>query len=988
MNRLMINGSKKLITLLLITSFVVSPYFAFVKNAEAQTNPTGYQGTPTSGYGAQSLGGAGSGLVGYISGIAPAIAQLPLCREKLGGAIKNLFSPNVAASAAISIGSSPYASMAIAAASLQKDLENIKNIGTIASTSVATYDEVANKKLDDLQKTTGTIQKSTSSLDENDTCLKSIARLVIKMLLQKITLSTVAWIQNGFEGKPFFIENTGEFLTDIARTEILQFGLEIDDPNIFPFGRDYMIRQASYFNRRFQENARYSLNELIAETSPGYNANDFIGDFSKGGWNGWISMTQVPANNPLGFQLIASEELSTRVNGQVTDINTRLSQADGFLGDQRCAEPKGLTREAHNAALEHPVRIPILDPTTGKVIGYEIQGICKRWEYVTPGKIVAEAATTAVNYPTDNLLKAEDMNDAVAAILDALLAKFSSTLMSKGFANLPSQGADGYLIINQDEFGYNYEPTQVENDFNKPLIRGWLVSNPHFNIRKDLTQALIDEQRIYVQKITEQNKIINDLVKTTYQLDYCIPGPHPGWELDSRRVLTAAENSIVSKTPADMEKIDDAHITGIVKAAGYATGAAIGAAIGAGTGPFAPVAAPIGAAIGALVGFIVDIIGKPPEKKLEAYYNGIIKQFTGIHIDHTKDDQAHFRNKQEVTGGFDKVFEQYLDVMHKHFTPGFLPAVASEAAIKFSYIPGYRDVYTQNEEKIVALDGVIKRLSTLKDAIATLNATLGQNPSQAQIDAYETKLKDYISEFSRLAGDMVSGDDIAYVDTSLAQSKDEIVYIYKDLIKGQFGCEQDLKNNFRLLEYPADPAKTHLLRGTKRIEYPFAVWYDYNEYKPGVTLPTIPALAEYLEPGDLVPTTSMPNDPQTNGPGFLSAVYFDYSINDGFSCNTGYPKSWQLDCISAQKAFQSVDSWPVSVGRNGYKRPGYSNNPALGGESSEGTKGTKSGKKAERCNADFDNDNMLVIGVNGINADTVVNNCQVDVSFEQMLGIY
>jgi hypothetical protein len=206
----------------------------------------------------QSLGGVGSGLVGYISGLAPAIAQLPLCKEKLAGAIQNLFSKDIPATAAITVGSNPYASMAIGAANWQKELDKISNTGKIAASSVSTYDEVANQKLDEQQKQLDSIKKSTNSLDENDTCLKSIARMVIKMLLQKISLSTVAWIQGGYEGKPFFIENTGEFLTDLARTEILQFGLEIDDPNIFPFGRDYMIRQANYFNSRFQENARYS----------------------------------------------------------------------------------------------------------------------------------------------------------------------------------------------------------------------------------------------------------------------------------------------------------------------------------------------------------------------------------------------------------------------------------------------------------------------------------------------------------------------------------------------------------------------------------------------------------------------------------------------------------------------------------------------------------------------------------------------------------
>ena len=97
----MINGHKNLIAFLLITSFVISPYFAYVKKANAQVDPSGYQTNGTDGYGTQSLGSAGNGLVGYISGIAPAIAQLPLCKEKLARSIKNLFSPSIAATASL-----------------------------------------------------------------------------------------------------------------------------------------------------------------------------------------------------------------------------------------------------------------------------------------------------------------------------------------------------------------------------------------------------------------------------------------------------------------------------------------------------------------------------------------------------------------------------------------------------------------------------------------------------------------------------------------------------------------------------------------------------------------------------------------------------------------------------------------------------------------------------------------------------------------------
>lgn len=939
----MINGSKKLITFLLITSFIISPYFAYVKKVDAQVNPSGYQTNNPTGYGSQSLGASGSGLVGYISGIAPAIAQLPLCREKLAGAIQNLFSPNIAASASISVGSSPYSGVVTGALSLQKSIEDAKNVGTIASSSVATYDEVANQKLDEQQKQLDTIKKSTSSLDENDSCLKSIARMVIKMLLQKITLSTVAWIQGGYEGKPFFVEHTGEFLTDLARTEILQFGLEIDDQNLFPFGKDYMIRQANYFNRRFQENARYSLNELIAETSPEYTANDFIGDFSSGGWNGWLGMTMVPANNPIGFELLASEELGARVNGQVNDVNARLQQADGFLGDQRCAEPKGLTREAHNAALENPVRIPIIDPSTGKTVGYEISGTCKKWEYVTPGKLIAETATNAINYPTDNILKAEDMNDAVALLIDSVVAKFSSDFMNRGFAGLSSQGREGSLIINQDEFYNNSLPTQVEVDFPATSIRGWLASNPHFNIRKDLNQAVIDEQRTYVLKAQEQNEVIDDLIKTTFQLDYCIPGPHPGWEIDSRRILTAAENAIVSKTPADMKDATGADVLKMVGAAAPVIGSAVATAVGAGAaaGSVVPgLGTIIGAAIGLFIGALLFIINNDAEKLLSSYYEGHVKLLTGIHLGAGGGNPpSKLANKHEITKAFDTIFERYTQLIHKYFTPGFLPTVAPEAAIKYSQIPGYKQIQEYNRNKIVELNGIVKRLSDLKVKIDTLNATLGTSPTGEQLDTYEAYLKPIINEFSRLSEGMVSGDDIAYVDNSLKQARDEVKYIFTDLLKGPYGCEQDLQFNRqdKLVPdpkvYPAItpavyPEKAWILKNTLRAEYPFELWYDYNKIGPNGQLPVPADIVPYLDPLNMPATTYMPNnvslEPVPSGPGFLSRVYFDYSA--GGSCKNRLPQlsNWELDCLIVSDLFNEVNNWAVSVGKN--KFDPYSNN--------------------------------------------------------------
>jgi hypothetical protein len=264
-------------------------------------------------------------------------------------------------------------------------------------------------------------------------------------------------------------------------------------------------------------------------------------------------MTQVPANNPLGFKLMADNELQQRLEGTTQStaeaVHEALAQANGFLGDQRCADPVGLTREEHNKAL-----IAGEKDSEGNIIG-----ICKRWEYVTPGKLISEAATTAINYQNNAYLNATDLNDAVAAITDALLGQFSSTIMEKGFAGLSNQGADGTLYTTSNVSTGVIFQTQTEKDFEpSQLTSSWLAANPDFNIRTDLTQALIDEQRTYSDKLALQNKELNSttdgkpykidvvtgrsnaygLIPAIYQLDYCIPGPHPGWEQDAQETLT------------------------------------------------------------------------------------------------------------------------------------------------------------------------------------------------------------------------------------------------------------------------------------------------------------------------------------------------------------------------------------------------------------------------------------------------------------------
>ncbi|MEK7104581.1 MAG: hypothetical protein AAB868_00900, partial [Patescibacteria group bacterium] len=488
------------------------------------------------------------GVSGYVRGLAPAIAKLPQCKEEIGSGIKKLFSgifgsgetggpidPNE------EYRDTDYSTNSSSDSSIPVDplpsLEKISKSFTIQVKTSGVSDIEAKKQLEESNKKLERIAKSSEYINENSSCIQSIGRLIAKMLLQKLTMSTVNWINSGYDGSPSFIQDADKFFSDIAKTEILQFGIEIE--GISPFSKDWMRNNALALKTKFADNARYSLEEMIAQTTPGCDTNGVVSgvsgvvsgtngvvtscseafskDFSVGGWDAWTAMTQVPANNPLGAKLMFDNEIQKRLDGtsQSTAKNTRdaLQAASGFLGDQRCVDPKGVTKEEHEKGLRERSNLP---QNSEDQMQYQyINRICNKWEYVTPGKMVADAATTVMGYQNNSLLNVEDLNDAVAAISDAILNKFSTNIYEKGFANIGYEGIDGVLVFSGSTERYR---TQTQKDYiPSQLSSSWLQANPEFNIRTELTQALIDEQRTYSDKLALQNK---ELMSTTDGEEY------------------------------------------------------------------------------------------------------------------------------------------------------------------------------------------------------------------------------------------------------------------------------------------------------------------------------------------------------------------------------------------------------------------------------------------------------------------------------------
>ena len=283
-----------------------------------------------------------------------------------------------------------------------------------------------------------------------ESCMRGIANAVAKTLLRQITIKTIDWINSGFEGKPFYLDKPGVFLEDIGKKEIAGFVSSFDKDSLkFPFGRAAAIEIINNFNHNyFENNAAFTLNNVVRDDI----IKGFYGNFSMGGWNQWISLTQFPQNNPIGFRMMASDELAARTSGSFPSIaeiaKDELSYYSGFLSLKGCvkskstnevySKPQGAMTELDylNAANTHQADLDyMLNDKTGIYTKKDIQSVqldkdialghvCAPdgMETQTPGTFIANQLNQfATNSPLHQMELADDINKSLAAIFDALL---------------------------------------------------------------------------------------------------------------------------------------------------------------------------------------------------------------------------------------------------------------------------------------------------------------------------------------------------------------------------------------------------------------------------------------------------------------------------------------------------------------------------------------------------------------------------------------
>lgn len=402
-------------------------------------------------------------------------------------------------------------------------------------------------------------EEKESNLKER--CLDAIARYAVLKVIDKITLETVRWINTGFQGNPFYLESPEQFFGDIARDEISKVNAWYTiDPENFPFGRVVMETILLSLQKQFSENVRFSLNQVLAHG----NYEQFRGKFSVGGWAGYTALAN-PNNNPLGNYILVNEELGRRTAGtsfnKAYSFKQQLEQGAGFLNQQECV----LT--AAGAPIEDNPYIPEDDafhvfpgqtppqavydeigydpnsftPMTAQQVEdiqwYTLRSICDRWVTKTPGTVVANSVTDALGSPLRQLELADELNENLGLIFDALL----NQLVTQGLnslSNLDSDPASPTYNVLYDQYTGGQPGQQAQGQGIGDVFNGTQGGDP----------GIVDIQQSYVaQATTNINLITNQLIMPTRLLDYCVPGPNPLW---NQTAYTNLSNYLATLSPA------------------------------------------------------------------------------------------------------------------------------------------------------------------------------------------------------------------------------------------------------------------------------------------------------------------------------------------------------------------------------------------------------------------------------------------------------
>lgn len=291
--------------------------------------------------------------------------------------------------------------------------------------------------------------------------LDPLAYAIKEKVKTQVKQEIIKWATDGGTGKPQFLENPDRFFTNLATQELTIIKRDIINNVV---GNDDVLKALvsgnaeGYAKKSLAEFLVPTVNvkiqndicspsrlaKMTAEDAAGaaefkrrycvagnstsskqqqYDAlqNCFAKDFSCGGWDAFLSMTQKPyQNTETGRLTVAQLQLQQNQEAAANKTNNELNRGGGFFSQKVCK--KGALKIT-------------TDEITGDPLPESMQ-ICTEYETLTPGDQIRNLTNEVLGDPLKQLQQSDEISEI---IVSALLTK----LQSVGLRKLNEVVADG-----------------------------------------------------------------------------------------------------------------------------------------------------------------------------------------------------------------------------------------------------------------------------------------------------------------------------------------------------------------------------------------------------------------------------------------------------------------------------------------------------------------------------------------------------------------
>ncbi len=662
--------------------------------------------------------------------------------------------------------------------------------GSSAGSSVGNSVPVGDKTT---QNNTSQAAEAAKSTDKKLRCLNALDKAAAQEAIKEITKATAGWVNGGFQGgTPIYVVDEASFLQQIKDEALITFTNQLmANSQDYPFGHLVARGIVTSMNQTFAERNKYTLDSVIQDYTgnSGSNAKDFQGSFSNGGWSAFDAQFQTQ-NNPFGFQMAAEDAANNAVfnNAKVQQTKDELQRNQGFLDLKKCVSKKN-------------------------------DGSCQRYETQTPGSVVVNQLNTVLGSPLRQLENGQDLSQNLSKVFDVLITQ----LMNKGLSYLAPvddgglqqySNNDGYAenVSVKNGKGDGFDPTDCDPEDSESAP--WYAQNCQFDILTDIPdlQAKIHDYLLIVAQegsITpprgyNTRGVIQDIMDSIYELDYCIPGPNPNWERQGNEIIQALIEALPGSNgdalPVDpvLQEMAD-RIYGKNAQIGYVSSfsqssGTLGFALDIGTHNDRGLnfADTINAASGG---------SDDDASKNKRMYWVMMRLLLGIDYDN---DASSIQTKQNASRLVQTVWQRYRDAMNARYNLGTLPSEANPNTHSYRNLQLLSESLQENAEVLSTGDALIKQLDQLQKRVEDAKQYQTSDP-----DLFLQKYKGLIEIFKVISTDIPDSDVINEASANLETLKSQ----YDTLANKDGGyvsmCVQETSDPNYIREWP-----------TTRVAYP------------------------------------------------------------------------------------------------------------------------------------------------------------------------